>query len=175
MKSKNNLKKIVICGIFSALSIILGKLLAFNIGELFRISFENLPIVFIGIALGPLWGMMVGAVADLIGCLIVGYAINPIITLGAVAIGAVAGIVSKWTESMKISGKIFLSVFSAHLLGSVIIKSIGLSLFYGTDFWTLIPYRALNYALIIALEYIIVYILMKNKEINSRIRSIGEK
>lgn len=175
MKSKNNLRKIVISGIFAALSIILGKLLAFNIGELFRISFENLPIVFIGIALGPLWGMMVGAVADLIGCLIVGYAINPIITLGAVAIGAVAGIVSKWTESMKISGKIFLSVFSAHLLGSVIIKSIGLSLFYGTDFWTLIPYRALNYALIIALEYIIVYILMKNKEINSRIRSIGEK
>ena len=173
MKSKYNLRKIVICGIFAALSIILGKLLAFNIGELFRISFENLPIIFVGIALGPLWGMAVGAVADLLGCLIVGYAINPIITLGAVLIGAVSGIVSKLTRSLKIWARVFLSVFSAHLFGSVIIKSIGLSLFYGTDFWTLIPYRALNYALIIALEYIIVYILMKNKEISARIKSIG--
>ena len=174
MKSRNNLKKIVISGIFSALSIILGKLLAFNIGELFRISLENLPIIFVGIALGPLWGMAVGAVADLVGCLIVGYTINPIITLGAVFIGAVAGVVSKLTRHIKLWGRVFLSVFSAHLLGSVIIKSIGLSLFYGTDLWTLIPYRALNYALITAIEYIIVYILLQNTEINARIRSIGE-
>ena len=118
--------------------------------------------------------MAVGAVADLVGCLIVGYTINPIITLGAVFIGAVAGVVSKLTRPIKLWGRVFLSVFSAHLLGSVIIKSIGLSLFYGTDLWTLIPYRALNYALITAIEYIIVYILLQNTEINARIRSIGE-
>ena len=60
-KEQNNLQRIAVVGIFSALSIILGKLLAFNIGELFRVSLENLPIIFIGIALGPIFGAVVGA------------------------------------------------------------------------------------------------------------------
>lgn len=170
INQNNRLKMIVIAGIFSALSIVFGKLLAFNIGELFRISLENLPIIFIGMSFGPIWGMAVGAMADLAGCLIVGYTINPIITLGAISIGAISGMVAKWTKSEKIGLRAFLSVFSAHALGSVIIKSFGLSWFYGTDFLSLIPYRALNYALIVAIEYTIIYILLKNKEITTIIK-----
>ena len=173
-KERNNLQRIAVVGIFSALSIILGKLFAFNIGELFRVSLENLPIIFIGIALGPIFGAVVGAVADLVGCLMVGYTINPVITLGAVAIGGISGIISRLTKNISTGKRVFLSVLSAHIFGSVIIKSIGLSWFYGTDFWTLIPYRALNYVLIIALEYTIIYILMKNKGILSSVRSLGE-
>jgi ECF transporter S component (folate family) len=174
IKERKKLQLVAIAGIFSALSIILGKLLAFNIGELFRVSLENLPIIFVGIAFGPLWGSVVGAVADLVGCLMVGYTINPIITFGAIAIGGISGFMARALSNVSIGKRIFLSVMVSHIVGSVIIKSIGLSWFYGTDFWTLIPYRALNYALIIAIEYTIIYILMKNKEILSRVRSLGE-
>ncbi len=170
---KNSLALLVISAVFSALSIVLGKLLAFNIGELFRISLENLPIIFIGIAFGPLFGAVVGALADLVGCFIVGYAVNPIITLGAVTIGCVAGVCSSLTKNMSRGGSIFLSVLLSHTVGSVLIKTAGLSWFYGTSFLGLLPYRALNYALIIAVEYTIIYILMRNKEISTRIKNLG--
>lgn len=159
--------------IFSAMSIILGKFLAFNIGDLFRVSLENLPIIFMGIAFGPLWGAVVGAVADLLGCFAVGYAVNPIITLGAMAVGAVAGICSKITRDRRGWGDILFSVTMAHAAGSILIKTAGLSWFYGTDYLALLPYRALNYSVIIAVEYTIIYILMRNQEISGQIKKLG--
>ena len=89
------------------MSIVLGKVLAFNIGDFFRVSLENLPIIFIGIAFGPLWGAVVGAVADLVGCFIVGYTVNPIITLGAMTVGAIAGIISQITKKLRKGISIF--------------------------------------------------------------------
>ncbi len=56
-----------------------------------RISFENLTILMAGIMFGPLVGMTVGICADVIGCIIVGYAINPLVTLGAASIGLISG------------------------------------------------------------------------------------
>ena len=173
-KNRNNsLKKLVLAGVFAAISIVLGKLFAFNIGELFRVSFENLPIILAGIAMGPLFGAAVGLVADITGCLIVGYTINPIITAGAVAIGFFSGLIFRIGKVQTMKIRALLSVLGAHIVGSVIIKTLGLAWFYGTDFWTLVLYRALNYALIIALEYTIIYILMKNKEISSQIKKLG--
>lgn len=173
-KNRNNkLKKLVLAGAFAAISIVLGKLFAFNIGELFRVSFENLPIIFAGIALGPILGAAVGLVADITGCLIVGYTINPLITAGGVAIGFLSGLVFRYGAKMKLKSRVAITVLCAHIVGSVIIKTMGLAWFYGTDFWTLFFYRAINYALIIAMEYTIIYILMKNKGISSQIEMLG--
>ena len=69
----------IMMALFIALSIVLGKQLSFTAGP-FRISFENLTVLMAGIFFGPLAGLTVGACADLFGCLLVGYAINPIIT-----------------------------------------------------------------------------------------------
>lgn len=169
----NKLKKLVLAGVFAAISIVLGKLFAFNIGELFRVSFENLPIILAGIAMGPLFGAAVGLVADITGCLIVGYTINPVIVAGAVAIGFFSGLIFRIGKVQTMKIRALLSVLGAHIVGSVIIKTLGLAWFYGTDFWTLVLYRTLNYALIIVLEYTIIYILMKNKEISSQIKKLG--
>ena len=80
------LRVTVACALLIALSIVCGKFLQFPVGEAMRFSFENLPILFAGMAFGPLAGVLVGTVADLIGCLAVGYAINPLVTLGAAAV-----------------------------------------------------------------------------------------
>ena len=79
-----NVETIVIMALFVALSIVFGKLLAINVTSNFRISLENTPILLAAVAYGPLAGAVVGALSDLIGCLLVGYSINPIITAGAV-------------------------------------------------------------------------------------------
>ncbi|MBP3583660.1 MAG: folate family ECF transporter S component, partial [Clostridia bacterium] len=75
-KAQLPLQLAVALSMLAAISIILGKYLAFGIGNVLRFSFENLPIAFAGIAFGPIAGALVGAVADLIGCLLVGYEIN---------------------------------------------------------------------------------------------------
>ena len=88
--SMKDVRVLTIMAMLAALSIIFGKVLAFTAGP-FRVSFENLPILMAGMFLGAPAGFLVGIIADIIGCLIVGYSINPIITLGAgcIVIGGV--------------------------------------------------------------------------------------
>ena len=56
--------------ILAAMSLILGKFLQIPnpFQEFIRISFENLPVMLAGIAMGPVVGALVGTVADLLGC-----------------------------------------------------------------------------------------------------------
>ena len=169
------LRLTVFGALLSAISIITGKYLAFNVGEFIRFSFENLPIIFAGLAFGPIVGALVGVVADLVGCLLVGYAINPIITVGAAVIGLISGLVRFLPE---IHGrhehlfKIIIAVLASHLVGSVIIKSFGLAVFYDLPLIMLMLWRLLNYTIVGSLEGFILYHLMKNKTVELEIRRI---
>lgn len=169
------LRLTVFAALLSAISIICGKYLAFNAGEFIRFSFENLPIIFAGMAFGPIIGVAVGVVADLVGCLLVGYAINPIITIGAGVIGLLSGIsyfIPKGNAKFSYLLKISLTVAAAHLVGSVIIKSFGLSVFYDLPLIILMLWRLLNYLIVGTVEGFILYHLMKNKRIAHEIASI---
>ena len=169
------LRLTVFGALLAAISIVCGKYLAFNMGEFLRFSFENLPIIFAGMAFGPIVGATVGVVADLIGCLLVGYAINPIITVAAGVIGLISGLSifipasrGKFGYAVKIS----LTVLTAHLIGSVLIKSFGLSVFYDMPLIVLMLWRLLNYVIVGALEGFILYHILKNKTISLEIRKI---
>lgn len=164
-KQRLPLKIAIMLSILAAISIILGKYLAIPGGEVLRFSFENLPIIFSGMAFGPIAGALTGAVADLVGCVLVGYAINPVVTLGAVVIGAVSGLV--WMilsrTGLPRSVKIAISVSLAHLVGSVVIKTFGLAVFYSMPVGILMLWRLLNYVIVGVLEGVILYILLGNR------------
>ena len=49
----DNPKVLTACALMVALSIVCGKLLAFNVGTILRFSFENLPILLASVAFGP--------------------------------------------------------------------------------------------------------------------------
>ena len=172
---KSHLKLLVALSLMSALSIVLGKYLAFNLGSVLRFSFENLPIIFSGLAFGPIAGGAVGLVADLVGCLLVGYEINPVVTLGAVIIGVLAGVCRMPFANNKKPSLLFL-VLSAelisHLLGSVIVKTIGLSAYYDMPFFILMAWRLLNYVIIGAFEGTMIYVLLKNPALKQQINSM---
>ena len=174
-KSQRALRLCVFAALLSAISIVCGKYLAFNMGDFIRFSFENMPIIFAGLLFGPIAGALVGAVADLIGCLLVGYAINPLVTLGAVAIGLISGIYSFFPEPVSRGQYILrlsLTVFSAHFVGSVIIKSFGLSVFYDMPLIILMLWRLLNYVIVGTAEGFILYHLVKNKKISREAHKI---
>ncbi|MCI5892131.1 MAG: folate family ECF transporter S component [Clostridiales bacterium] len=165
-----SLKVLLVSAMFIALSIVLGKQLSFTMGPL-RFSFENLTILMAGIMFGPIIGTLVGAAADIIGCIIVGYSINPIITVGAASIGLISGLVSFYCFADKPKLRILAAVGLAHLVGSVIIKSIGLYVYYRHPI-SLILLRIPTYIIIGSIEGYLIYVLMTNKAFSRQLQKI---
>ncbi len=158
---------LALAAVLVAMSIVCGKYLAIRGGDILRFSFENLPVLMAGMMFGPLVGVAVGVAADLIGCVLVGYAINPLVTLGAALIGLLGGLAWWGSRRLPYGARVALAVSVAHLLGSVAVKTVGLAAFYSMPIWQLMLWRLLNYAIVGALEGIILYAVLKNKTIRS--------
>ena len=160
-----SIRVLAVSAVLAAISIICGKYLAIPGGNIMRFSFENLPVLLSGIAFGPIVGAVVGAVADLVGSFMVGYTINPIVTLGAASIGLVGGLVFRLCRPLPSMARLSLCVILAHLVGSVGVKTVGLSAFYALPLWELALWRLLNYVIIGALELTILCLMLKNTAI----------
>lgn len=152
-KGIKNVKILVCAAMLAAISVVIGifckNFLNFGNG-LFRITLENFPILFAGIAFGPVVGACVGAVADIVSFVLStqSLAISPIVTLGAASVGAVSGLVSHYVIRKDGRLRVILSVVAAHLVGSVLIKSVGLFIYYE---W-LVLWRIPTYVVIAAVE-----------------------
>ena len=165
-----NVRVLIISALLIALSIVFGKLLAFNLGPL-RISFENLPILMAGLFFGPVIGLVVGIGADLIGCLIVGYAVNPIITLGAALIGLLSGLLCRLPVIRNKDVRLVVSIFVAHIVASMIVKSIGLMVYYGYTIQS-VALRVPLYLGIAMAESTVMFALMRNKAFSRELERI---
>ena len=139
-------------------------------GGLFRVTFENLPIILSGILFGPIMGGLVGVATDLISYLLSAqiYPPNLIVTFGAMMIGVVSGGVSRYFVKNMGYGKFIICGAVSHLFGSVIIKSIGLYTFYGIAVLWRIPL----YAVITAVEVTLLCILYKNSNFKNLLESL---
>ncbi len=173
-KNMNNLKIMVVCAIFSAISIVSGKFLAISIGETIRISLENLPIILSGILFGPVVAAFTGLTADIIGCILRGYAINPILTAAAMLIGFLAGIIYNSFEKINRHIRLGLTVVFCHIIGSVFLKTIGLCIWFNYPFYPTLFGRIINYIIVAAAEFIILELLLKNKSFMKAFGDINE-
>lgn len=168
-------RMVVMSGLLIAMSIVLGKFLAFNIGTSIRISFENLPILMAGIFFGATVGGIVGLGADLIGCIMAGYAINPVITLGAFLIGFLSGFVSHHILKKNHSFPAMVcAILSAHVIGSMLIKSIGMYIYYHTAIEVL-AMRIPIYIVTGICETYIIYLLLQNKAFSAQVEKMCRK
>ncbi len=174
-KGLKNIKLVAALAMLVAISIVCGKYLAIRGGDVMRFSLENMPIIFAGMAFGPLAGGLVGVVADLVGCLMVGYTINPLVAIGAGVIGVISGALPSLLKKTKLRSWIItaLTVAAAHLIGSLIIKTFGLASYYDIPFIILLLWRVLNYIIVGAADGAIVHILLGNKGVRMQIREIG--
>ena len=139
-------------------------------GDTWRISFENFPILFAGITLGPLIGG-----SDLLGCLFKGYAINPFITLASMMIGIISGITFKAIKSKKKELPIITAVFLGHIISNMVIKTVVLSKMYGMALEVLIPERTVTYLITALAESIIIIILYRNNAIKNGLERVKTK
>ena len=167
-----HLRVLAVAAFLAALSIVCGKYLAIPIGTVMRFSFENLPILLAGMMLGPIVGMLTGVVADLVGCVMVGYAINPVVTIGAACIGLASGVCFRLLAKLPYFARILISAIVAHLIGSVLIKTWGLAVFYDMPFYALLLWRLLNYVIVGIAEVLLLYYLLKNRAVRHRFESL---
>lgn len=164
-----SLKIMLGVALLAAISILCGKYLKIPVGDVMRFSFENLPILLAGAVFGPVAGAVTGILADLVGCLMVGYQINPLVTVGAAAVGFVGGLVFLLCKKSPLWLRTGLGVFFAHLVGSVVIKTFGLSQFYALPFFVLMGWRGVNYLIVGALEWLLLWILLRNKALANQL------
>lgn len=169
------LRIMTISALLCAMSIVLGKYLAIRGGEVLRFSFENLPILLSGMMFGPIVGVAVGVVADLVGCLLVGYAINPIVTLGAAMIGISSGLLYRLTAKLPLGARVSIATATAHMLGSVLVKTLGLAAFYSMPLGVLMLWRLLNYVIVGVLEALLLTAVLKNRALTRLIRTETER
>ncbi len=163
----------VMAAMLVAVSIICGKFLQLPMGEIMRFSLENLPILLAGMAFGPLLGGMVGLVADVVGSYLRGYVLNPLVTVGALAIGLLGGVFYRVFRRLPTGWRVTLTTAFAHLVGSVGIKTVGLAAYYPVPLGALFWYRLINYSIVGTIEVLLLVTLFKNRGIVSMLKNSG--
>ena len=124
-----------------------------------------------GIFFGCGAGALVGGLADIVGCLIMGYTINPIITLGSMAVGFVYKSLRSTVTDQKL--KFAISIMTAHVIGSMIVKSIGLYVYYHYDI-SILLLRVPLYLVIGSLETTIIYLLSKHSAVKPLLNRLNQ-
>ena len=166
-----NVRVLIIAALLTALSGAVGKVFSIDVMPFARIGIENLPIVMAGIWFGPFVGGAVGLGADLFGCLLKGYPPNPITTLGFVSIGLVSGMVSMYMFKNNKTLGIIAADLAGHIVGSMIIKTIGLYFLFGGQYPITIMFmwRIPLYIGIAVIESAVILLLMRNKAFSEQI------
>ena len=161
-KNEALLRKVVVLSLLSAMSIVLGKFLAIPWGDILRFSLESMPIFFVAFVYGPVESVAVALVADLLGCVLRGYAINPIVTLGGVVLALVASLSFRLFRRLPNAARYSLPIVLGHLLGSVVVKTFGLAAFYSIGPWELMLWRLLNYVIVALMDGAVIFALFKS-------------
>ncbi len=135
-----------------------------------RFTIEGLPIVLSGLLFGPAVGALVGIGADLLSCAMTAMAVNPLITVGAAAIGIVSGLFSHYLWTKEGLARIVLSDLFSHLIGSMVIKSVALHA-YGYP-WPTLALRIPIYLAVIVIESALLHLLLRSSILQKEISRI---
>lgn len=128
-----SVKRLTIMAMMTALTVIVARFCAIPINEGLRLSFEMIPVILTSIWVGPVSGMLVGGLADLIGTLINAYggAYFPALTVTPMLVGLIAGVIAKYVFKGELNfTKLLITVLAADILGQLLYGSLALSWYY---------------------------------------------
>ncbi len=178
---KNNVRYgkaalITLLAMLTAISVVTGILCKnlFTVAVYYRFTLENIGVLFAGIFFGPGAGAAVGIAVDVISCLLsTNPAVNPVIMLGAACVGATSGVVARYFVKTRGLRQYVTASVAAHLLGQVLVKSVGKMLYFGMPWYGLFIGLACS-ALACAAEVLIIQLLMKKTAIRKYILRLAD-
>lgn len=158
-----NVKTLVFMALFVALDLVVGRLLSIDLGP-YRISFGSVVLILSGLWLGPVAGGVCGFGADIIGCFMKGYTVNPLITLAAVMWGVIPALMKGlFSSSEKAKNKriawLSVSVVLTGALSSLVTTTAGLVLILGYNFYAIMPGRLVQFAIMMPLYCVLTSLL----------------
>ena len=164
--SHSSVRTLTILALLIAMSIVFSRVFSISTGFL-RFNLGSLPVLLAAVLYGPGAGFAVGAIADIIGGVLSGYAINPLITLGAGAIGFVAGLAwQRLPENWSLNLRLGCGVLLGHAVGSMVITSLALRIFYGYA-WSVLAVRIPNALILSVVNTVLLRILLENRALMS--------
>ncbi len=164
-KKRLSTKTVCAVGLLVALSVGIGWVCKtyLTFFGVIRVTFENMPIILSGLLFGPWVGAGAGILSDTISCVTSpNPALNPIISAGAALMGFIPGVFSIIFKNKNRTAVVWSCVFLSHIIGSMIVKSIGLHVFFGYGIEVLI-WRLPLYIMISLCEAVILSAIMKTK------------
>lgn len=142
---KLNGRTIVFAAVLVAMNLVLSRVLAINIGPTIRITISATPIYLASLWFGPLVGGICGGLGDLLGCLIQGYAPNPLILVSSVLSGVLPAVFKKYVFRDRINTwKIAVMLIVNEIIGSLGFTVLGLHVYYATPWSVLYATRTLQ-------------------------------
>jgi ECF transporter S component (folate family) len=148
LKTKWDTRTIVFLGLLVALNIVLTRIVVIDLGS-YRITIGNLCTVLAGLWFGPAGGAICGLIADLLGCLLKGYAINPLITVAAMLWGIVPALMRPLISGSRTRKTVMLcvSIVLTSILATLIFTTAGLVFIIGYNFFAIMPGRIAQWAI----------------------------
>lgn len=145
---RKRILKLVLSGLMIGLSIVLTRIGSLNIAiagiQVSRLGLGFLPIMLSSIILGPLWGMSVGALADLTGFFAFpsGGSYFPPITLTSALVGVLPFLFHKSFKRLPQQYNILITVALTQIICSIFIQTYWISLLTGNAYIVLLKLRA---------------------------------
>lgn len=135
-----NLRNLISASLLAAIAVILTRFFGVPLG-IFRISLGTIPIMLSGIALGPIFGLATGAVADLVGVLInlQGGAYFPGFTLTAALVGFLPGFLLRKRKPTLTNLAIAIGI--TELLCHILLNTLWVGMITGKAYIALLPTR----------------------------------
>lgn len=146
MQRKGNrwtVKTLAFMSLLVAMHLILTRIIALDLGP-YRISIGSVCTILAGLWLGPIAGGTCGFAADILGCFMKGYAINPVIMLAAILWGVIPALMKPLFINHSKFGKtvgIVIAVIISNILCSFVLTTVGLVVIQGYNFAAILPGR----------------------------------
>ena len=139
--SKLSVRTLTMLALLTAMSIIFARVFTVSTGFL-RFNLGALPTHLAAVWFGPAGGFVVGLVS---------------------------GLLYRCLHEMRLGLRLQISILAGHLVGSVVINSLALHLFYGYQ-WALLAARIPNALVLSVVNTLLVRILLENKALTALVR-----
>ena len=148
-KSVWNVKNLVFMALLVAMQLVLTRVLVLDLGP-YRITVGTVCSVLAGLWMGPVAGGVCGLCADIVGCFLKGYAVNPFITLASILWGVLPALFRKFYLSKSRKAKtvgISVSIVITGVISSLCLTTAGLVIMLGYNFYAIMPGRLVQFAI----------------------------
>ena len=156
-----NVKTLVFMALLIAMHLVLTRVLVIDLGA-YRISVGSVTTILAGLWLEPIAGGVCGLCADIIGCFMKGYAVNPFITVAAILWGVLPALARPLLANKKKTGKtvvICISIVITAILSSLVLTTAGLVIMLGYNFYAIMPGRLVQFVIMIPIYCVLTCLL----------------